>query len=286
MAHSLRIFLLRVLSLGLGMLPPGCGQSFVARFLTRRQWGKTLIVRQRLVGGGILELDLGDPPQAIAFVTRRYEPDIVALVCRLLPESGTFFDVGANIGLITFLVASRRRDVLIHAFEPDSVNAERWRRNRKLNPTTRVVLEPSALGASVRTISVLRGRESAWTYVAPAGSEGTQEAAMTTLDTYVERHNLSAVDVLKLDVEGYELFALQGGKRLLSDARIGAIVCEMNDPLLARNDIKRDDIVSFLADYGYSPELIPRTGTRRFRSPETLETSGDLLFVSGRSNLR
>jgi FkbM family methyltransferase len=240
------------------------------------------IHRQRLQGGCNIDLDLGDPPQAVAFVTRRYEPDIVALITRLVPRGGTFFDVGANIGLITLSVAVRRPDVSIHAFEPDSENAARWRSNHELNVAPRAVLHPSALGASNGTVAVFPGNESGWTYVASAEDESVPRAPMTTLDTFAEQHGINEIDVLKLDVEGYEPFVLEGARRILRQARIDFIICEMNDPLLARSGHRRTDIVSFLAQYGYKPRVVPRTGARRLRNQATLETAGDLLFISDR----
>ena len=286
MRHPRRLNLLRILSLGLGLLPPGCGQGALAKLLTRHRWGQSLIVRQRLVGGATVELDLRDSPQAIAYVTRRYEPDIVAVISRLLPQFGTFFDVGANIGLVTFSIAARRPDVSIHAFEPDPANAERWRRNRQLNRSERVVLEPSALGATIGTVGIFRGMESGWTYVGPTARHDMPTSSMTTLDTYVGQQGLGAIDVVKLDVEGYELFALQGSQQLLEQGRIGAIVCEINPPLLAKNGVKRQDVVSFLATYRYSPQPITRTGARRLRITETIETAGDLVFVRDGIGLR
>ena len=279
MTRSPRLVPLRALSLGLGILPPGCGQSAVARLVTRRRWGRQFVTRQRLRTGAAVELDLGDPPQSVAFVTRRYEPDMITAISRLLPDRGILFDVGANIGLITFSVAAIRPEVSIHAFEPDPSNAERWRRNHKLNPDARAALEPTALGASAGAVSMVRGHEAGWTHVGPAVGSATPMAEMTTLDSYVDERGISTVDVLKLDVEGYELFALRGGQELLDRHRIGAIVCELNDPLLARYGVKRADVISFLAGYGYSPNLIPHTGARRFRRAETLETSGDLVFM-------
>ena len=37
------------------------------------------------------------------------------------------------------------------------------------------------------------------------------------------------IDVLKVDVEGYEPAVLRGAARLLSEGRVGAVVCELNE---------------------------------------------------------
>jgi hypothetical protein len=148
-----------------------------------------------------------------------------------------------------------------------------------LNQQGQVVLEPSAVGASEQTVRLVRGAESGWTYVATSADDQTQPARMTTIDAYASEHGVEMIDVLKLDVEGYELYALHGAERMLNQHSIAAIVCELNDFVLARNNVNRADVLSFLGDHDYSPHPISPTGLHRFRRPSTLEAASDLLFT-------
>ena len=59
--------------------------------------------------------------------------------------------------------------------------------------------------------------------------------------------------MLKVDVEGYEASVLAGAHGLLSEGRVGAVVCEINVPLGGT-----DDLLAMLESYGYQRERISR----------------------------
>jgi FkbM family methyltransferase len=263
----------------LRFVPSGLGAHAAARkVLARSQPLPKALLRQRLSGGVSVELDLSDRAQAQAYLLRRYEPEIIALLTRLVPRRGVLFDVGANLGLITFAVGVRRPDIFIFAFEPDPANARRWRRNLELNAGVNAVLEQVALGAEAGDAELVRGDESGWSFIAPPGRADGLRVPVINLDGYCSAHDIPRIDVLKADVEGYEANVLQGAASLLDRKAIGFILCEMDDDLLRRNGSTRGTIVSFLAEYGYSPRPVPGVGFQRIRK-RSWETSHDLLFV-------
>src|SRR5262249_52064371 len=104
----------------LGALPDGLGQFRLAQRWWWRRRPPHVVLEQRLAGGPRLALDLGDRTRALAYLPRRYAPDVVGAITRRLPATGgTFLDVGANAGLITFQVLHRRPAVQAIAFEPN-----------------------------------------------------------------------------------------------------------------------------------------------------------------------
>jgi GT2 family glycosyltransferase len=117
----------------LRFVPSGLGAHALARMTLASAARSPIRRRQTLHGGARFELDLSDRAQAQTYVIRRYEPDVSRFIAKKARRGGVFFDVGANIGLISFSVAVRRPDLSIHAFEADPANAERWRRNLELN---------------------------------------------------------------------------------------------------------------------------------------------------------
>jgi FkbM family methyltransferase len=228
--------------------------------------------------GALLELDLADPEQLTAYLTRRYQHDLVALIIKLLPRRGLFVDVGANIGLISFSVGASRPDVSVLAFEPDAENAARWLRNAALNDAHRSRLETFALGAALGGAEIVRGSESGHSRIATKQEHGIR-VPVDTLDAYADRRGLQGIDVLKVDVEGYEPFVFRGASRLLREGRIEAIVCEINEPLLRLRGFTRLELTSFLAEHGYVPRLVPPTGARKLRSQPGVESAGDVVFT-------
>jgi FkbM family methyltransferase len=264
----------------LRFVPSGLGAHAAARqVLARNKPASPTLRRQKLAGGARVELDLADRGEAQAYLLRRYEPDVVALLTRLARRGGTFFDVGANIGLITFSVGARRPDLSIHAFEPDPTNASRWRRNLAINPRVTARLEEVAVGEAMHNAVLNRGNESGWSFIADSGPEFGVEVQVISLDAYAAAWNIDQIDILKVDVEGYEARVLEGAASLLTTRKIAFIVCELDEMLLRRSGATRNAVVALLARYGYVPGPVPGVGAQWLRR-RAWETSHDVLFAS------
>jgi FkbM family methyltransferase len=214
----------------------------------------------------------------LAYLIRRYEPETVALLSRVVPRGGVLFDVGANIGLITFSVGVRRPDISVFAFEPDPANAERWKSNFGFNAGVHAVLEEVALGDENGSVELVRGDESGWSFIAKPGVGSGVNVPLVTLDSYTAERGISSIGALKVDVEGHEPLVLHGAASLLRRQAINFIVCELEDSLLGRNGFTRHDVLSLLAGYGYTARPIPPVAGQRLRR-RSLDTSRDVLFV-------
>src|SRR5262249_6764293 len=91
------------------------------------------------------------------------------------------------------------------------------------------------------------------------GSLGAQfkgestEVPAQTLDDVLKEHQISRVDVLKVDVEGFELAVFRGARRLLANHRPPLILFEFCDWAEARMPTAQaGDAQQFLMDEGYS----------------------------------
>ena len=133
------------------------------------------------------------------------------------------FDIGANIGLYS-IQASRSlgKHGKVFSFEPNPEACSNLNRNIKSNSLGNVEVFPLALGAeagragmdvSVRTglgtISDDPGK----------GCGGVNSSMITvemsTLDDMIGKLGLSRIDLIKMDVEGFEVEVIKGGKRAL-----------------------------------------------------------------------
>jgi FkbM family methyltransferase len=254
---------LRTLAFAMGLLPPGMGQYAVARTLIGR-WSVVppALVTQRMVDGALFELDLSDRIQAEAFLVRRYAADVIDVLANRLAPGQVFFDIGANVGLVTFSVGVRVPGISIHAFEPHPANVARWRRNRSLNRGVRAIVQPVALGERKGSTRLHVSDESGSHYVSHSPEHDGITVPMMTLDAYSEAHGIETVHALKLDVEGHEPLVLYGGQRLLRERRIRCIVCEVNDSHLQRNGSSREAIIETLRGYGFTARPVPPFGVR------------------------
>jgi FkbM family methyltransferase len=236
----------------MGVLPDHMGQFRVAqRWWWRRRPGHR-ILPQRLADGTRLELDLGDRTQALAYLTRRYSDELIRQIVGRLPDAGLLFDVGANAGLVTFQVAQRRPDARIVAFEPNPAAVEAWQRNRRLSASRSVTLEATAVGDQVGSVNLdAPATDLGAGLVAPSG-RGVEVPA-TALDAYCASRGIDRIDVVKVDVEGFEPEVLRGARELLAAGAIRSLIVELNDGHFARRGGSRRAIVEWLGDQRMVP---------------------------------
>ena len=123
-------------------------------------------------------------------------------------------DVGAHCGLWSMHLAKRFETV--HGFEPVAAHRECWMRNVEgaLGAITfpqagqkGPILYPIALGEHDGMIKIHTAADSS----GDSWVDGEGDIPMKRLDDF----DLQDVDFIKLDCEGYELFALRGGEEML-----------------------------------------------------------------------
>lgn len=150
-----------------------------------------------------------------------YEVIELDLFERLAASSRTIVDVGGNIGLYACLASRTAPDgARVVSFEPIPENLEYLRRNLAQNGADGVTLEECAVGEREGSITIYTSRQSIGTHSASAQNAGNaegREVPMTSVDAYTAANGVGPVDLLKVDVEGYDGFVLRGAERVLSE---------------------------------------------------------------------
>lgn len=140
-----------------------------------------------------------------------------SLVTRLtkdLPLNSTVFDVGANIGIVTVVLAVQRPDFRIRAFEPVPSNVECLRRNLDLNDIHNVEVVEAIVGDKPGIFQI--SNNGPWSSVGDtAHASDMVWSKVVTLDDYASE----PVAFLKIDTEGYEPHVLAGAAKLLERAK-------------------------------------------------------------------
>jgi|GEM_PF-4494859 len=252
MRRRLETATVRAFSVLAGALPWGVGQYPLARrYIEAGRWPVGTLAQQRMSSGSRMSIDLGDTTQLSAFVLRDFAPELTAFIAPRLPRGGTFFDVGANIGLVTFAIAAQRPDVAVRAFEPSAPNIAAWTRNRALNPAARATLIEAAVSDDEAGARLAVPSDSGSGTI---GDEGA-EVATVTLDAYCAREGIARIDVTKIDVEGHEPAVLAGARGLLAAGAIGCVVCEVKHSAAGAADP-----AAILTGHGYRRVAIPAVG--------------------------
>jgi FkbM family methyltransferase len=185
-------------------------------------------------------------------IAETYEPEVWKRVMDETRSGDVVADVGANIGLYTVALAKRVGDCgKVHAFEPDPANFRALDRHCRLNQVSaRVVAHQVAVaGADVRVaFEAGRGPES---HIG-GGALGS-EVDGVRLDSVFAGDRL---DILKIDVEGFEEEVLKGASGLLSDRARGPriIYIEVHPFAWEQFGTTSETLLTLLTYHGYCIE--------------------------------
>ncbi|MBC8509252.1 MAG: FkbM family methyltransferase [Anaerolineales bacterium] len=165
-----------------------------------------------------------------------YETELQAAIRKFVKPSWTACDVGANIGYISLLLAQAiGKKGTVFSFEALPSNIERLQANVTLNGLdSSVQVIHGAVGAASAPVKFLIGPSGAMGKV--KGSAGRTNGHVDSidvpgysLDEFVYRDGNPSPQIVKMDIEGGEVLALPGMKRLLSEAR-PLIFLELHGP--------------------------------------------------------
>jgi len=181
-----------------------------------------------------------------------------------VPEGGVCWDIGAAEGWFTLLmgrlVGSSGR---VDAFEAFPANYRKLQENIELN---------DMFWTHVNNIAISNYCGTAW-FVPPSDDIthhlkyvednsgvgyltvqervlGSIEVPVTTLDSYTEVNRIARLDVIKMDIEGAEVAALQGAQDTIRGFR-PYIIVEYNREALRRAGTSIEELSDLLDSYGY-----------------------------------
>jgi FkbM family methyltransferase len=165
------------------------------------------------------------------------------------------FDVGANTGQTSMQLAAILPSAKIMAFEPNPNLFPELQRN--LANLSQVTPFPMALGEEQARIPLnICGSNLNSSVLQYSREDGTDrvvekvDVAMETVDHFCAAHNIMSIDLLKTDVQGYDLKVLQGAKTLLGAGRIQAVLSEVNFHKLYDGQCTFEEIHTYLKTHG------------------------------------
>jgi FkbM family methyltransferase len=184
-----------------------------------------------------------------------------------LHSGDVFYDIGANIGLYTVILAKVvGADGQVVAFEPGSEANGHLRDNVQANALFNVRCLQQALGDRNGHGKFFRGQENADSSLMgpPTGVYmGCELVDVVEGDRLVTAENLPLPSAVKVDVEGYEHAVLKGLSHTLRQPCCRMIFCEVH-PWLLPSDVKLVDILALLKSLGFGRiDVRERKGLRK-----------------------
>lgn len=189
------------------------------------------------------------------FINGIYEKETIDRIINNIPVNGTLFDIGANIGAISIPISKLRSDIHIVAVEASKRVYNYLKENIAINKMSNCDIVNNAIsdtdGQTVSFFSPdeLFGKGS----MAAVFTDAAENVETITLDTLVLNKGIEKVDLIKIDVEGFEYLAFKGGLKLLTPPTAPDILFEFVDwaEELAGN-MRPGDAQKILIEYGYS----------------------------------
>lgn len=175
-----------------------------------------------------------------------------------LREGMVAFDVGANFGELTTLF-SRFTGVAgrVHAFEPSPAAFAVLQTLAGVNARGNIVLNQLAVSdeEGSLTLHVYAERHAGLTSAVPRNLDSvapaeTIEVPTTTLTAYCRAHAIDTIDLLKIDVEGFEYKALLGARELFRERRVRCCVFEYGSTTHDAG-VSADELEAFFGDVSY-----------------------------------
>lgn len=186
-----------------------------------------------------------------------YEPFIAESIERALKLGDTFYDVGANAGYFSLIAAQKVGPKgCVVAFEPHPITAETIRKQFLLNELQNCTVVEAAVSSRKGTARLSDDLYSVMQFLVDAGSDYTSnlsskrylEVPTVALSDFARTFG-KPPDVIKIDIEGAEILALQGAREILEKAAPTLLVELHSDKI-------KDEYFKMMTEIGYTTEFI------------------------------
>jgi len=146
-----------------------------------------------------------------------HEPLATKLLMETLKPGMNAVDIGGNIGYYAMLEARLVGPAgKVIAIEPMPENSEQLCNNITNNGYQNIRVHKVAIGDRDGTALMYITQKSNWhSLYPPASSKGEMKVPVSTLDSLLMPYELASVDLVRMDLEGYEVVVIEGMKRTL-----------------------------------------------------------------------
>ncbi len=214
-------------------------------------------------------------------ISGKYSPDLVNVLETVICPGDICFDIGANIGALTLVMAKLTGDSgIVYSFEPNQTVFQRLLTNIDLNKLKNVVPIKLGLGEKNENLGLYISNCDPGNAGLTRGSIYNELIEVTSLDLFINSKSIEKLDFMKVDVEGMEYSVFIGGQKTLQTHRPTIIFETLKDRREKRRQEGKDlyeNMEIFLKRLGYLLFRIEQDGT--YIETSLKETSEDTLAV-------
>lgn len=265
--------------------------AFGAKLL-RKLWPDLKLLRRLSKIGRMQEIEIagkrmfvdlrGGLVSSTLFLTHTWEPEETRFVIGLLKKGDVFVDLGANIGYFDLIASDAVGSTgKVFAFEPDPDNLRLLRKNVEVNGCANVCIEPKAVTDVNRSVTLYLSSTNHGDHRIYASTDAKESndglvrlslvVEGVTLDSYFPPG--SRVDLIKMDIQGAEYFAVQGMIRLLRENHGAVLLLEFWPRGLREAGVTPSALLQQLLDLGFAPHLLDKNNLLPLSLNEALSGS-------------
>ena len=130
-------------------------------------------------------------------------------------------------------------------FEPDSRNRKILQRNMELEGLNNFIIVPKGLWNKNTTLKI---KNSDGLHTELSKDIGDSEIAVCSLDSELKKLGIKHIDVLKMDIEGAEIEAIQGAKKTLKANKVNVMIASYH---IINGQTTSHWLESYLKSVGY-----------------------------------
>lgn len=187
----------------------------------------------------------------------------IATLKELIRPGDHILDIGANIGFYSRLLAEwTGNSGKVYAFEPDKTNFSHLK--KATVGIANIVLFNKAVSDKEETLKIYKSKllnVDHRTY--PVNNyESVEEIEAVSIDGLMTKGLIPKVDLIKIDIQGYEMVAFKGMKDLLTNTKNVVVVAEFWPHGFKRAGSSAIAFYDFFDAMGFSFSLISDDGTR------------------------
>jgi FkbM family methyltransferase len=220
--------------------------------LTNKLYHKNTI-RNCTRNGFNYRLDISDYMQHAIYFGLQNDTDFDReFLYSLIKKDDVVLDIGANIGETTLHFARLASEGKVFGFEPVPYVFDFFQNNVRLNNLQNIVLQNMALSNKEEILffkDTPNKNSSGITLNKNKIDDGAKVTA-TSLDAIDAKNSFKKIDLIKLDVEGFEPFVFEGAKNCILKYKPKMYV-EINHDHLQRNHFTGTDLLKIIQDLGY-----------------------------------
>jgi len=161
------------------------------------------------------------------------------------------FDVGGNFGQTALRFADAFESAKVFTFEPVPPSYKRLM--AAVAGNNRIKAFNIALGDTTGSIKInLTPSAGSNTILSAQSVTGGVDVPIETIDSFAAKNSIECIDLLKIDVEGYELQVIEGARGIIQKGGVRYVFaeCVIPEDRLAPHT-RFFDLHNTLSDYGY-----------------------------------